>query len=122
MTRQIGVRAYVSEPAAHKSFTHRDGLRPAVLQDEPAAGLQVCGRLRDDLLDRFQARDAGDQRNLGFEAADVLCEVLVAARDVGRIRGYDLETPARERGKPAAALEADVGQLQPRRIALRDLE
>ena len=70
----------MSEPAAHKSFAHRDGLGPAVLQDEPAAGLQVCTRLRDDLLDRFQARNAGDQRDLGLETADVLREVLLSPR------------------------------------------
>src|ERR1044071_7272761 len=97
MARQIGVRAYVSEAAAHKSVTNCAGLLPAVLQDEPAAGLQVIGRLRDDLLDRLQPGRAGNQRRFGLESAGARSEVGVAARDVGRIRGDDVETSARER-------------------------
>src|SRR5689334_13740621 len=106
MAGQIGVRAYVSEAAAHKSVAHRAGLGRAVLQDEPAAGFQVRAGLRNDLLDRLESGGARNQGDFGLEAADSGGEVGVAARDVGRIRGDDVETPARERREPAAALEA----------------
>ena len=123
MARQIGVRAYVSEAAAHKSFAHRDGLGPAVLQDEPAAGLQVlrpparrsARSLPGPVTPAISATSGSKRPTSGARS-------VIAARDVGRIRGDDVETPARERGEPAAALEADVAELQPRRIAPRDLE
>src|SRR5581483_1932035 len=46
---EIAVRAYLSEAACHKRARDRGRLSGAVLEQEPAAGLEVIGGGADDI-------------------------------------------------------------------------
>ena len=102
MSGEIGVRAYVSEPIAHKQVPDGRSLLPAMLEQQPTVRLQMSRRVRDDVLQCFQTRRAGDQRNRGLLFAHLRIEIRVRVGDVGRIRHDEIEALVCKWSKPLA--------------------
>ena len=83
-----------SNPHAASRARQCRGLVVAVLEDEPAAGLEMTRRLRDDFLDAFVAGRARDQRLARLEAHVALVEMTIVRGHVRRIGDDDVEAAA----------------------------
>ena len=71
--------------------TARLALRVAVLEQDPAAGLQVSRGAGDDPGDGFEARRAGVERRVRLEAPHRRLDARVALGDVGRVARDQVE-------------------------------
>ena len=80
-----------------------------MLQQEPAAGLQVGGRRGDQAANQVEAVAAGRQGVKRLETQIALAEMRIGGGDVGGVAGDEVEA-ARAQGVIAIAGEAfDVG-------------
>ena len=103
VTRQIGVRAYVTEPGQFKQIPQASGLLPAMFQDQPAARHEVGWCARDDRAHSGDTRE--DQRSVrecteGDDRADVLpAQPLTQDERVLRSDRDDQREPQAETGE-----------------------
>ena len=96
---------------------NRVGLISAVLEQQPAAGLQVTGCRCGDVQQGVQALAARDQGQLRLVAQRG--QVRVAFGDIGRVADQQVDSFAPQRRQPVPLAPVDL-QAQPLAIASRD--
>src|SRR6185312_3919726 len=105
---EIAMRAYVSEPADHKLARDVCRLRCAVLEQQPAAALEVprCGA--DDLTQCAEPVGPARKRTARLERERRTGEHRISRGDVWRVAHDEIEAPSLERCEPAAFDEFHV--------------
>src|SRR3989338_6290692 len=79
--RQVARRKHPGVPRRTEQIAHPSGLVVTVLEKQPAAGIEMLLRLRDDAADIVQPVRAGSQRAARFEAQVTLREMRIILGD-----------------------------------------
>src|SRR5258706_15180190 len=122
--REVADRDPLAETVLLEQRLNRLLLVVAVFDHEPAAGFEVRRGAGDEGADRIEAVATPSAKcGRGLETQVSLAEVRVAARDIGRIRNDEVESPAGERRVPRAVQELDARFASQRpRVGTRDGE
>src|SRR5580700_4009571 len=119
MPGKIALRAYVTKAAHYKLARDIARLRRAVLEEEPGAAREVCGRLANDaaqISESVHSRRQGDAR---LEGEGRLQQQAVILSDVGRIGDDEIENTSAEGLDPRAVQEFELRCAKGHRIGAR---
>ncbi len=102
------------KPCRSSSSATSGALGAAVLEQQPAARLEMRGGACGDRRQRFETRRAAAERELGFGSQGL--ERGICGRDIGRIGNHHIEALAAHRIEPGSEAPGDLRQREGARV------